>query len=201
MVGDWPVLRQVDDSAPAPDLMFHFGTQSFDMHTRPDGYPFAAEAFSLTPNVARARSQGVVRLRSADPAAPPVIDPRYFTDPDGYDERIMVEGIRVARRVAAAEPLAGWVARELAPGPGVTSDEDISHYVRTTANTVYHPAGTCRMGGAGDGDAVVDPELRVRGIDGLRIADASVFPTMIGVNPCLTVMMIGERCADFMLRS
>ena len=78
-------------------------------------------------------------------------------------------------------------------------DADISAYVRSTANTVYHPAGTCKMGAANDPLAVVDPQLRVRGIQGLRVADASIFPTMIGVNPNITVMMIGERCADFCL--
>jgi choline dehydrogenase-like flavoprotein len=87
----------------------------------------------------------------------------------------------------------------LTPGPAVQSDADISAYVRTTANTVYHPAGTCKMGAPADGTAVVDPQLRVRGLAGLRVADASIFPTMIGVNPNITVMMIGERCADFVL--
>jgi choline dehydrogenase-like flavoprotein len=81
----------------------------------------------------------------------------------------------------------------------VQSDTAISEYVRSTANTVYHPAGTCKMGAAADPSAVVDPQLRVCGVQGLRVADASVFPTMIGVNPNITVMMIGERCADFCL--
>jgi choline dehydrogenase-like flavoprotein len=90
---------------------------------------------------------------------------------------------------------------ELTPGSDVQSNADISAYVRSTANTVYHPAGTCKMGAAGDPTAVVDPQLRVRGVEGLRVADASIFPTMIGVNPNITVMMIGERCADFCLDS
>ena len=176
--------------------MAHFGTVPFDMNTAPLGYPTAAQAFSITPNVARARSEGVVRLRSADPGDPPRIDCRYFTDPDGYDEQVLVAGLRLARRIAAQPALEPWVERELAPGVAVTGDSELSAYGRAAANTVYHPAGTCRMGAASDGDAVVDPQLRVRGVDGLRIADASIFPSMISVNPCITCMMIGEKCAQ-----
>lgn len=184
----------------SPDLMFHLGYQVFDMHTAPSGYPTAAHGFSLTPNVTRARSQGVVRLRSADPVVPPFIDFRYFTDPDGHDERVMTTGLKIAREIVRQAPLEPWIKWELAPGPDVTDDEALSDYVRATANTVYHPAGTCKMGAAADPLAVVDGELRVHGLAGLRIADASVFPSMIAVNPCLTVMMIGERCAEFVLK-
>ena len=183
------LFARIDADAPFADMMYHFGLEAFDMQTRPLGYPSAEHAFSLTPNVTRARSEGTVRLRSADPKDPPLIDFGYFTDPEGYDERIMVEGAKLARRVVAQSALAEWVDQELAPGPDVVTDEALSHYLRKTANTVYHPAGTCRIG------AVVDPELRVRGVERLRVADASVFPRMVSVNPAITVMMIGERCA------
>lgn len=183
------------DPDPLPDLMLHFGLMPFTWHTQPAGYPTAEWGFSLTPNVCRARSEGTVRLRAADPAAPPRIDFRYFTDPDGYDERVMVEGVKLARRIGEQPALADWVVRELAPGPGVQSDADISAYVRATANTVYHPAGTCKLGGPSDPAAVVDPQLRVRGVAGLRVADASIFPSMTTANPALTVFMIGEKCA------
>ncbi len=171
-----------------PALMFHFGTVPFDMHTLPLGYPTAKDAFVMTPNVTRPHSEGTVRLRSADPADPPRIDVGYFGD-DGHDERVLVAGIRLARRIASRPALAAWVRRELAPGPGVVGDAELAEYARRTSNTVYHPAGTCRIG------AVVDPQLRVRGVGRLRVADASVFPAMIGVNPCMTCMMVGERCA------
>lgn len=193
------IFERTQPDLPAPDLMMHLGVTVFDMQTKPAGYPTAEHAFALTPNVARARSEGSVRLRSSDPAAPPLIDFRYFTDPEGYDERVMVAGVKRAREIVAQPALADWVLGELSPGRAVQDDEAISAYVRSTANTVYHPAGTCKMGAADDPSAVVDPFLRVRGIAGLRVADASVFPTMIGVNPNITVMMIGERCADFCL--
>ncbi|MBA2443541.1 MAG: GMC family oxidoreductase N-terminal domain-containing protein [Rubrobacter sp.] len=190
------MFARVDPGADDPALMFHFGTQAFDLHTLPKGYPTAENAFSITPNVTRARSRGTVRLRSADHTVPPRIDFRYFTDPDGYDERIMTEGVNLARELAAQPALSEWVERELAPGAGVKGYREVSEYVRRTANTVYHPAGTCKMGSSEDHGSVVDPSLRVRGIEGLRVADASVFPVMISVNPCITCMMVGEKCAD-----
>lgn len=182
----------------APDLMFHFGTEPFDMNTASEGYPTTTNGFSLTPNVARAKSQGTVRLRSANPADPPRIDFAYFTDPEGHDERVLVAGVKLARELAQQSALKQWIKQELSPGPAVQTDEAISEYVRRTANTVYHPAGTCKMGADGDETAVVDPQLRLRGLENIRIADASIFPTMIGVNPNLTCFVIGERCADFL---
>jgi choline oxidase len=182
----------------APDLMFHFGTEPFDMNTASEGYPTTTNGFALTPNVARAKSQGTVRLRSANPADPPRIDFAYFTDPEGHDERVLVAGVKLARELAQRPALKQWIKQELSPGPAVQTDEAISEYVRRTANTVYHPAGTCKMGADGDETAVVDPQLRLRGLENIRIADASIFPTMIGVNPNLTCFVIGERCADFL---
>ena len=93
------------------------------------------------------------------------------------------------------------IERELAPGIDVQSDAELGEYVRRSSNSVYHPAGTCRMGSNDDPMAVVDPSLRVRGVSNLRVADTSIFPTMIGVNPCITCMMIGEKCADLVKQS
>ena len=161
--------------------MYHFGTVPFDINTVPLGYATAKNAFCLTPNVTHAKREGVVRLRSADPFVPPLIDFRYFTDPDGCDERIMLAGVKLARKIAEQSALRSWVKRELAPGLAVQDDKNLSEYARRTSNTVYHPAGTCRMGAASDPLAVVDPTLRVRGVDRLRVADASIFPAMIRV--------------------
>src|SRR5262249_1176395 len=107
------LFARTDAALDWPDLMLHFGTVAFDMHTAPQGYPTARDAFCLTPNVTRARSAGVVRLRSADPAVPPLLDFRYFTDPGGHDERVLLAGIELARRLAEQPALARWVKREL----------------------------------------------------------------------------------------
>lgn len=197
----WEVglFTKILPSSPLPDVMFHFGVVPFDWNTLPSGYPTAPYGFAMTPNVTRAKSEGAVRLRSANPKDAPVIDFRYFTDPEGYDERLLLEGIKLARNIAAQSALKQWIKRELSPGHDVQSDEELSAYARSTANTVYHPAGTCKMGDARDPSTVVDPQLRVKGVNRLRVADASIFPTMVSVNPCMTCMMIGEKCADLLM--
>jgi len=162
------------------------------------GYPTTSNGFCLTPNVTRGRSRGTVRLRSRDFRDRPRVDPRYFTDPEDHDLRVMLAGIRLARRIAEQAPLDGWIARELAPGPDATSDEALTEYVLRTHNTVYHPAGTARMGAPDDAQAVLDPRLRVRGVHGLRVADASVMPFLPAINPNITCMMIGEKAADLL---
>ena len=181
----------------AADLMIHCYQIPFCANTERLGYPRPEHAFCMTPNIPRPRSRGQAYLTSADPAVPPALDFRYFTDPEGYDAAIIVAGLKAARRVAQQEPFRGWIKREVAPGPDVTSDEALSEYGRRAAHTVYHPAGTAKMGDVErDRMAVVDPELRVRGLHGLRVADASVFPEMVSVNPMLTVLAIGERAAE-----
>jgi choline dehydrogenase-like flavoprotein len=153
----------------------------------------------MTPNVPRPRSAGRLSLIDADPATKPALDFRYFTDPDGYDEQTIVDGLRIAREVAATEPFASWIGREIAPGPRVQTDEELSAYGRAVHHTVYHPAGTCRMGAPDDATAVVGPDLRLRGFTNVRIADASVMPAMTTVNPVVAVLLIGEKAADLVL--
>lgn len=182
-----------------PDIMFHLASMTFDKNTKLRGYPTAEHIFSMHPNVARARSQGTVRLRDADPASRPLIDPAYFTDPENYDEQIIVAGVKLAREIARQPALSEWIVRELAPGPDITDDEALGEYARLTANTVYHPSGTCKMGADDDELAVLDARLRVRGIAGLRVADTSVYPTIPTVNPVLTCLMVGEQCARMAL--
>lgn len=196
----WEVglFSKIFPSAPLPDIMFHFGVVPFDWNTIPLGYPTAPYGFSMTPNVPRSKSEGVVRLRSSNPADAPIIDFRYFTDAEGYDESIMLAGMKLARKIAEQPALKRWIKRELAPGIAVQNDQELSEYARRTANTVYHPAGTCKMGDSRDPSTVVDAHLRVKGVRHLRVADASIFPAMISVNPCMTCMMIGEKCADLL---
>ncbi|HYX51056.1 MAG TPA: GMC oxidoreductase, partial [Ktedonobacteraceae bacterium] len=198
----WEVglFTKVLASSPIPDLMFHFGLVPFDLNTLPLGYPTARYGFSITPNVPRAKSEGTLRLRSKEAKDAPLIDFRYFTDAEGYDETIMLKGMKLARVIAMQPALKKWIKRELSPGIEIQDDNEVIEYARLTANTVYHPAGTCRMGDEHNPQTVVDSNLRVKGVKGLRIADASIFPTMISVNPCISCMMIGEKCAD-LLRS
>ncbi|EDY51663.1 choline oxidase [Streptomyces clavuligerus] len=188
------VFADTEPGLDRPDLMFHYGSVPFDLNTYRRGYPTSDNAFCLTPNVTRSRSLGTVRLRTRDFRDKPMVDPRYFTHE--HDVRVMLRGLRLAREIVARAPMAEWAGRELAPGPGARSDEELFAYVRETHNTVYHPAGTVRMGAAEDRDAPVDARLRVKGVRGLRVADASVMPVLTTVNPCITTMMIGERCAD-----
>ncbi|NDO77421.1 choline oxidase [Kocuria indica] len=194
------VFAQVDEGLDRPDLMMHYGSVNFDMHTYRQGYPTADNAFCLTPNVTHARSRGTVRLRTRDYRDKPRVDPRYFSDPEGYDMRIITEGIRKAREIVSQSALAEWAGRELFPGQEVQSDEELADYVRRTHNTVYHPAGSCRMGPVSDADSPLDPSLRVKGVSGLRVADASVMPELVTVNPNITVFMIGERAAELIVQ-
>jgi choline dehydrogenase len=196
MDSDAGLFVRRDPEHAGPDLMFHFYQIPFTDNPERLGYERPAHGVSMTPNIPKPRSRGRLYLTSSDPSVKPALDFRYFTDEDDYDGRTLVDGIRIARRIARTEPLAGWLKREVCPGPEVTDDEELSAYARQVAHTVYHPAGTCRMGATDDQLAVVDPELRVRGLDGLRIADASVFPTMPAVNPMIGVLMVGEKCAE-----
>ena len=196
MDSDAGMFIRRDTSDSRPDLMFHFYQVPFTVNTERLGYPAVEHGVCLTPNVPRAHSVGRMWLRSADPAVKPALDFRYFTDPEGHDERTIVDGLRLAREVAATEPLHHWLSREVAPGPEVTSDDALSKYGRHAAHTVYHPAGTCAMGAGDDDAAVVDPQLKVRGMRRVRIVDASVFPVMPSINPMIAVLMVAERAAE-----
>ncbi|UQI48288.1 GMC family oxidoreductase N-terminal domain-containing protein [Streptomyces sp. HU2014] len=199
MDSDAGLFVQRDPAANGPDLMFHFYQIPFTDNPERIGYEKPPHGVSMTPNIPKPHSRGRLYLTSADPAVKPALDFRYFTDEDDYDGRTLVDGIKIAREIAKTEPLAGWLKREVCPGPEITSDEELSAYARQVAHTVYHPAGTCRMGAFDDEQAVVDPQLRVRGLDGVRIADASVFPTMPAVNPMIGVLMVGEKCAELLV--
>ncbi|KAJ9614254.1 hypothetical protein H2200_002390 [Cladophialophora chaetospira] len=179
------------------DVMMHCYQIPFCLNTTRLGYDEPIDAFCMTPNIPRPRSRGKLYLTSSDPSVKPALDFRYFTDPEGYDAATFVFGIKAARKIAQQSPFKDWIKREVAPGPDVQADEALSEYARKVAHTVYHPAGTTKMGDvAKDEFAVVDDQLRVKGLKGLRIADAGVFPAMPSINPMLTVLGIGERCAE-----
>jgi choline dehydrogenase-like flavoprotein len=179
-----------------PDVMMHFPVEAVADHAVTFGAVLPERIVSIAPNVAKPYSRGRVWVESADPEAQPCVDYRYFTDPGGHDERMLVAGVRLARQIARREPFASWLVREVFPGPQVCSDVDVSRVARATHQTVYHVSGTCRMGADDDPMAVLTPDLRVRGVDGLRVVDASVFPTLPSVNPVVTVMLVAERAAD-----
>jgi choline dehydrogenase len=139
-----------------------------------------------------ARSRGRVMLRSTDPAARPLVDPNYLSAESDLDT--LIAGIRLARDIAACQPLAELIAGEDGPGDRVDDDERLRDWVRSSLGTMFHPAATCAMGGSGD--AVCDPQLRVRGIDGLRVVDASVMPTAPRGNTNAPTIAVAERAAD-----
>jgi choline dehydrogenase-like flavoprotein len=143
----------------------------------------------------RPRSVGSIHSACADPARPPAIRPRFLSDAE--DRRSVVAAMRLARRLVARPSLAPLVAGEMNPGPGVGDDETLLEWARATGQTLYHPCGTCRMGD--DEGAVVDPALRVRGLEGLRVVDASVMPSLTSGNIHAPVMMIAERASDLIL--
>lgn len=177
-------------SAAAPDLQYHFcaGIPAFIPPDRPTDGP----TFFFVPIVVQPQSRGDVRLRSADADDPPAIDPHYLECSTDVD--VLVRGVSLSRELAQTKAFAAFNAGEGAPGPGTA---DLRDYIRSHASTVWHPVGTCKMGR--DRAAVVDPQLRVHGIEGLRVADASVMPTIVSGNTNAACIMIGEKAADLML--
>lgn len=154
---------------------------------------------TLHTTLQRPDSRGEIRLRSADPIEHPAIDPRYFiSDEDGSDLATLTEGIRISRRIAAQPPLHDLLSGEITPSAECESDAEIADYIRGHCTTLYHPTSTCRMGT--DPLAVVDPlSMRVHGLDGLCIADASVFPKMVSGNTNAPTIMVAERAAAMIL--
>lgn len=148
--------------------------------------------FTILPGLIRPKSRGEVLLRTSNPADAPIMDPHYLEDDD--DMRVLLYGMRLARDVARAEPLKKYLVEEATPGPKAESDAELRAAVRLYGKTIYHPVGTCKMGT--DDLAVVDPKLRVRGIDGLRVADASIMPKIVGGNTNAPSIMIGEKASD-----
>ncbi|WP_336697697.1 GMC family oxidoreductase [Curtobacterium sp. USHLN213] len=197
---DAGAMLSVDGAPDQPDVLMHFPVEAVVDHPLARGVTFPERIAAIAPNVAKPASRGRVWVTSSNPDLPPSIDYRYFTDADGHDERMLVEGVRAARRIAAEEPLAQHLVREVFPGPEVQSDEELSRVLRDVHQTVYHVSGTCRMGADDDAFAVLDPELRVRGVERLRVVDASVFPSVTAVNPVGTIMTVAERAADLIRR-
>jgi choline dehydrogenase/4-pyridoxate dehydrogenase len=187
-----------DASSNIPDvqLLFRVAPMNAGPYLAPfrQAYP---DGFGCRPTPLRPESRGAVRLASTDPSQPPRIQIDFLaTD---RDLRMVRTGIRMAREIFNQPAVRACTAAEIAPGPDKTSDADLDAYARATATTVYHPLGTCKMGVDTDETAVVDPQLRVRGVDRLRVVDASVMPDLVGGNINAPVIMIAEKAADLIL--
>ena len=183
-----------DPAARSPDIQLHLGLGSgieAGVQAMPQG------GVTLNSAYLRPRSRGTVRLASADPAAAPLIDPNYWADP--YDRDMSIRGLKLAREIMGQAALKPFVLAERLPGPGVSTDAEYFDYACRHAKTDHHPAGTCRMGA--DAQAVVDAQLRFNGIDGLRVVDASVMPTVVSSNTNAPVIMIAEKAADMIRAS
>jgi choline dehydrogenase-like flavoprotein len=170
------------------------GSQSLDCQLLASwrGTPHDTGLVNIQPVLMEVESRGTVRLSSADPGAPLLVDPAYLSSP--RDGQILVQGVRIARALGQAPALRRFGLLEVQPGPAVSSEPDLRRYLARSVETAFHPAGTCRMGI--DHDSVVDPELRVHGVEGLRVADASVMPVLINANTNGPTLMIAEKAAD-----
>jgi choline dehydrogenase-like flavoprotein len=184
------VARSAPDET-LPDLQFHFSPGKLRDHAR-DLRFLCGDGYSLHVCNLRPKSRGEIRLSGADPFAPPDIRANYLSHPE--DMAHMVSGFKLARRILAARAFDAYRGREILPGSGVTSDDEIRQFIRAGAETIYHPVGTCKMGN--DALAVVDASLRVRGIDGLRVVDASIMPRLVGGNTNAPTVMIAEKASD-----
>ena len=179
------------DDARSADLQFHFGQGSgieAGVASMPDG------GVTLNGAYVQPKSRGTVRLQSTDPAAEPRIDPNYWAVDD--DRRRAIEGLKITRDILRQDALAPYLKAERLPGPDVTTDQELFDYACANAKTQHHPAGACKMGPASDPLAVVDSQLRVHGLAGLRVCDSSIMPQVSASNTNAAAIMIGEKAAD-----
>jgi choline dehydrogenase len=183
---------RADPNAASPDMQIQLMLFSADVIGEE---PHRWSGCTIVPALMRPESRGHVRIVSADPFARPVIQPNYLSA--RKDRDVLLAGVKEARRIATQPVFQRYVESEYAPGPGVTSDADLVAYLLEKCRTSYHPVATCRMGI--DDRAIVDPQLRVRGFEGLRIVDASVMPTLVSGNTNAPTIMIGEKASDMIL--
>ena len=197
-VGDWDIcpfeatmMLKLEDGAPAPDILFHFGLRVREKYGDDPRLATAGPAIKASPNVTRAKSEGEIRLSGPTMAGKPVINLNYFSDPD--DLQLLLKAMRFTRRIGETGAMRAICKAEAHPGPQVQSDAAWMDYIRHVCETVYHPCCTAAIG------KVVTPDLKVMGVEGLFIADASVFPSLITVNINSAVMMTAEKAADCVL--
>jgi choline dehydrogenase len=175
-----------------PDIQFHFQPLSAD---KPGDGLHRYSAFTASVCQLRPESRGHIAIKSADPYAYPDINTNYLDTIT--DRQVAVDGLKTTRRLCATEAMKPFVDEELLPGPDIQTDDELLEAARNISQTIYHPVGTCKMGG--DDAAVVDARLRVHDIEGLRIADASIMPTITSGNTNAPTIMIGEKASDMIL--
>jgi choline dehydrogenase len=178
---------------PAPDLQPLFIHVPYPA----DGYPTPEHGYTIAAGLVAPRSRGTLRLASADPNATPLADPNILADP--ADLEAMVDAVEMCREIGASSAFAPWRAAEVAPGREATTRAELCEFVRRSVGTYHHQVGTCKMGAADDPAAVVGADLRVRGIEGLRVADASIMPKVPAGNTNAPSIMIGERAAELIM--
>jgi choline dehydrogenase len=188
------IFSRSDDSVATPDLEYHVQPLSTDKLGDPL-HRFPAVTVSVC-NL-RPQSRGTCHIRSRDPADQPAIRPNYLSAP--RDRDIALKAVHQVRRLTAARALARYTPTEMLPGPEVASETEMLAAIGNIATTIFHPVGTCRMGN--DDRAVVDSSLRLRGIDGVRIVDASIMPDIVSGNTASPVVMIAEKAADLVLQA
>ena len=186
------LFTRVLPGSATPDIQFHFGTLSAD---QAGGAPHPWSGCTFSVCQLRPESRGSVTIKSRDPFEPPAMRANYLATET--DRRCTVEGMKFARRLAETEALKPLLTAEYRPGPGVQGDEALLDFARETGATIFHPSGTCKMGS--DPLAVTDARLRVHGVEGLRVVDCSIMPTLVSGNTSAPVVMIAEKASDMIL--
>ncbi|MFK7801800.1 MAG: GMC family oxidoreductase, partial [Anaerolineae bacterium] len=196
-IGESGGFVKLHPESPAPELQFHFAPGFFIRHgfenPLKDGKPM--HGISIGPTLVKVKSRGHIKLKSADPLAHPEIQPNYLSHEE--DMNILVRGIKIARDIVSQPAFKPYIGDPYLPAADVQTDGELQAFIRANTQSLYHPTGTCKMGI--DPLAVVNPELKVHGIVGLRVADASIMPEIVNANTNAPTIMIGEKCADMIL--
>jgi choline dehydrogenase len=178
-----------------------YESEAFDLHFLPYSptHGSARKRWSIGTSALLPRSRGFVRLRSADPEAAPMIDHRFLTDPEGIDAAMLAEGAEIVRDLARTPEIASLVGAEIHPGPATFGRQELIAHLYRHPDNYWHPVGTCRMGLADDPLAVVDSRARVHGVEGLRVADASIMPRVPRATTAMPTVVVGERVARMLM--